>query len=368
MNDQLFWIWLMSLNELSIKRKFKLLNYFEKPEHLYNANKKELLASKALREKDCQYIRSQQHLYFADKAQNFMAKHQIDLITLENSLYPECLKNIYDPPVGFFTKGDTSLLNRDLHVGIVGSRKASPTGRRQAKIFAGTLAKCGVTVVSGLADGIDSESHRASLDKIGSTIAVMGTGINVCYPKNHQSLYKEIVKKGLIITEFFMDEKPLKYHFPQRNRLISGLSDGLLVVEARNKSGALITANFALEQGKNVYAIPGDVSIFQSVGSNQLIKDGAKVVTEPKDILEDYIDNLPEKKLDFQNKLSLEAAISGVTDPEERKILNLIAGGHNTIDNLLLVSNKEIRELNAILSMMELNDLIKVDFGQIYIL
>ncbi|MEG0379894.1 MAG: DNA-processing protein DprA, partial [Eubacterium sp.] len=299
-------------------------------------------------------------------AQKFMEHHNIHLITIQKDLYPEQLRNIYDPPIGLFTKGNQDLLKRDIHIGIVGSRKASPTGKRQARKFSSELSEMGMTIVSGLAEGIDSESHRGSLGKIGSTIAVMGTGINVCYPTMNRALYKEIVKEGLIVTEFFMDEQPLKFHFPLRNRIISGLSDGILIVEARDKSGALITANYALEQGKNVYAIPGDITLFQSMGSNQLIKDGAKVVTEPKDILEDYIERLPNNHAEFHNTFSLNRVIEAQDTEEERVLLKYIAEGYNTIDLLLPISGKSIQELNAALSMMEINDSLKIEFGKIY--
>lgn len=368
MERDLFWIWLMSLTDLGNKRKLKLLEYFETPEKIYNADEKSLMASGAVKEKDCKYIRSQQHLYLATKARGFMERHRIDLITIENSLYPARLKNIYDPPVGLFAKGNLDLLDRPMYLGIVGSRKASPAGLKQTRKLAETFSDMGITIVSGLAEGVDGESHLGSCERIGSTIAVMGTGINVCYPEKHKPLYKKIVRSGLILTEFFMDEPPLKFHFPRRNRIISDLCDGLLVVEAREKSGALITADFALEQGKNVYAVPGDIARYQSVGSNQLIKEGAKVVTEPEDVLEDYVDMLPQDTESFHNPISLERAAEGIDDPEQKKILNYVAEGYTTVDELVGVSGMGIGAVNGALSMLELDDRVKVEYGKVYIL
>lgn len=368
MEDNLFWIWLMSLTDLGNQRKRKLLNYFETPENIYNADTASLMTSGSLKEVNCKYIRSQQHLYIANKAKAFMEKRSIHLVSIHDSLYPEKLKNIYDPPVAFFAKGNLELLERPLYLGIVGSRKASPTGKSQARKLAETFSDMGITIVSGLAQGVDSESHLGSVDRIGSTIAVMGTGINVCYPEKNKELYRQIVKNGLIITEFFMDEQPLPFHFPKRNRIISGLSDGLLVVEAREKSGALITANLALEQGKNVYAVPGDITKYQSVGSNQLIKDGAKVVTMAEDVLEDFVDRLPEVLEEFHNSISLEAAFGNVENEKQRKLLEFIAEGYDTIDALVTASGVNVREVNSELSLLELDDVIKVEFGKIYIL
>ena len=367
MNIDIYWLWLVSLKKLSNQKKLALIDAFKTPERIFNANEEELCTIRGIREKDIVYIKKEKNLKLAEKAESFMKKHEIHLVTLKDALYPERLKNIYNPPIAFFAKGNLSMLERDLYLGIVGSRKASPGGLNKARKFAEMLSEAGFTIVSGLAEGIDAQSHEGSIDHIGSTIAVMGTGINVCYPDKNKALYRRIVEKGLIITEFFIDEKPLAFHFPLRNRLISGLSDGLLVVEARDKSGALITANHALEQGKNVYAIPGDISIYQSVGSNQMLKDGAKVVTCPEDILEDFI--IPEKlEKDFHNSTSVDRAIEKVEDPEMARLMRFIAEGVNTLDMLCVASGLSARELNAKLSLMELDDLVKIEFGQIYLL
>ncbi|MEG2419027.1 MAG: DNA-processing protein DprA, partial [Eubacterium sp.] len=168
----------------------------------------------------------------------------------------------------------------------------------------------------------------------------------------------------LILTEFFMDTQPLAFHFPLRNRIISGLSQGLLVVEAAEKSGALITAKHALEQGKNVYAIPKDITLLQSVGCNNLIKDGAKVVTEVQDILEDYVDfvQVPDGEETVKSGKNL------TLSEDEAKLFNLVARGYHTTDQLVLVSEKTIAEVNALLSMMELKDILRVDYGRVTLL
>ncbi len=212
--------------------------------------------------------------------------NNIKIITINDDLYPNNLKQIYDPPQILYCLGDITLLN-NLSIAIIGCRNASPYGLKISRIFSDKLSKSGLTIISGLARGIDSESHLNSIHNIGKTIAVLGSGIDVVYPKENEELYKEIVESGgLIISEYEPGTKPHKEYFPMRNRIISGLSSGVLVVEAKKRSGTLITVNYALEQGKNVFAIPGNVDSLNSEGTNELIKEGAQMVTNYKEILE----------------------------------------------------------------------------------
>lgn len=182
--------------------------------------------------------------------------------------------------------GNIEILN-DVSIAIVGCREATEYGKKATTYFAYNLAKQGVNIVSGLAKGIDSYSHIGSLQAKGKTIAVIGSGLDIIYPKENEKLAQEILKNGgAIITEYSLGTKPEKEHFPARNRIISGLSDGVLVVEAKEKSGSLITADFAMEQGKDVFVVPGNINSLNSVGTNNLIKDGAILVSNYKDILE----------------------------------------------------------------------------------
>ena len=206
-------------------------------------------------------------------------------INQSDAFYPVKLKEIYDPPEEIYCVGDIRLLNEP-SIAIVGARDASDYGRRIAKKLSSDLSKRGVTIISGLARGIDRCAHEGAYDKIGKTIAVLGSGIDIIYPKENEELYKSIIKSGgLIISEFPLGTKPEKDNFPKRNRLISGLSNGVVVVEAKAKSGALITVDCALEQGKNVFAVPGNIDSIYSEGANNLIKDGAIPVTSYEDIL-----------------------------------------------------------------------------------
>ena len=209
---------------------------------------------------------------------------KIEEISINSKEYLQNLKNIYDPPKKIYLIGNKDLLYQK-GIAIVGARAATQYGKKIAYNLAKELSEQNIVIISGLAIGIDSYAHKGSLEK--GTIAVLGSGIDNIYPKENLELARKIIKnKGCIISEYPLGTKPERLHFPQRNRIISGLSDGVVVIEASKKSGALITAEFALEQGKEVFAVPGDINKKQSEGTNQLIKDGAILLTSATDILE----------------------------------------------------------------------------------
>ena len=211
---------------------------------------------------------------------------QIEEILISESKYPDKLKKIYDPPHKIYVLGNRRLLY-EKGIAIVGAREATEYGKKVAYNFAKDISNNGIVVISGLAVGIDEYAHIGALH--GKTIAVLGSGIDKMYPRKNIGLAREIIRNGgCIISEYPLGTKPERLHFPQRNRIISGLSDGVVVVEASTKSGALITADFALEQGKEVFAVPGDICKKQSEGTNKLIQEGAVIVTSSKEIL-DYI-------------------------------------------------------------------------------
>ncbi len=215
---------------------------------------------------------------------------KIEEIKTDSKEYPDKLKNIYDSPSKIYALGNKKLLKQKA-IAIVGTRKATQYGKKIAYEFSKELAQRGINIISGLALGIDSYAHLGCIQAqgekyVGKTIAVMGSGFNNIYPKENIELARKIIKSGgCIITEYTAKTKPEKLNFPQRNRIISGLAEGILVVEANKKSGALITAEFALEQGKEVFTIPGDITKEQSKGCNELIKDGATLITNYQEIL-----------------------------------------------------------------------------------
>lgn len=212
-------------------------------------------------------------------------KSKIKIIKIEDKDYPEKLKNIYNPPKELYVLGNEKILN-ETAIAIVGSRNCTKYGAQNAYKFAYEIAKRNICVISGLAKGVDAYSHKGAVLAKGKTIAVLGCGLDVIYPSENFELYKKIVQAGgTIITEYPLGTKPKRYNFPERNRIISGLSEKILVIEAKERSGALITVDYALEQGKDVYAIPGNITSLNSVGPNELIKEGAFIVTNIQDIV-----------------------------------------------------------------------------------
>lgn len=280
-----YWLWLANLQGIGSIRKQKLLERFEKsPEKIFEANKKELLQIDGIGPKLIEEILNNKDCELINKMEIYMQRNGIKQINLYDDEYPENLKRIYDSPITLFYKGNISLLKTNC-VSVVGSRNASKYGLDTSYRIGQELSRNGITVVSGMARGIDTMVHKGTLNAEGKTIAVVGCGLDRVYPPENSKLFKEIFEKGLIISEYVVGTKVEAGNFPARNRIISGLSENLIVVEAAPKSGALITVDYALEQGRNVYAVPGNVNSYLSQGTNELIKNGALVYTCITDIL-----------------------------------------------------------------------------------
>ena len=281
-----YWIWFSTIKGLGPIQKKELLAIYETPEKIYNASTDELKTLGILRKGMGDEIEKSKNISLINKYEQYIIKNKIQLINITDENYPKLLKEIYDPPITLFCKGDISLLDQEAS-SIVGCRDSTSYGNLMSKEISYNLAKENILIVSGLAKGIDANAHSGALLANGKTIAVLGCGVDIPYPVENIEIYKEILKKGLIISEYIVGTKPEARNFPARNRIISGLSKGVLVVEATQKSGSMITVDFALEQGRNVYAIPGNINSQNSSGTNELIKQGAKLVTNYKEILED---------------------------------------------------------------------------------
>ena len=249
-----YWIWFSRINKIGAKAQNKLLEKYHNPEEIWNLTKKELQG--ILDDKQIEIILNQKNRINLEKYAEYMQKHEIKMITIFDEKYPQNLRNIYDPPVVLYIRGNENIIN-EFSIAIIGSRICSNYGKQVAKQFAYNLSKYNINIVSGLAKGIDTYAHVGTIQAKKTTIAVIGSGLDIIYPEENKQLYEEIIKNnGAIISEYIVGTKPEKLNFPKRNRIISGLSKGILVVEANKKSGTFITVDFALEQGKNIYAIP----------------------------------------------------------------------------------------------------------------
>lgn len=279
MEKNKYWVWLSLIKDLGSRKKQKLLEIYKTPENIYKLNKKGLISVKGIGEKIADNILNESIRKNIEKHVLYMEKNKIDIISINDREYPQILKEIYDPPISLYIKGNKDILNNP-SIAIIGCREASDYGKKTARYFSYNLANKNINIISGLAKGVDSYAHIGTLSTVGKTIAVVGNGLDSVYPvENKELLYRILKKGGAIISEYPLGTRPEKMNFPARNRIISGMSKGIIVIEAKKKSGTLITVDFALEQGRDVYVIPGNINSVNSAGTNELIKQGAKLVT-----------------------------------------------------------------------------------------
>lgn len=287
-NTKKYWVWLSLIRDLGAIKKQKLLKHFKTVENLYNATKEELIQISGIGEKTAEIILNKNIKLNVYKHIEYMLKNNIEIISIEDKEYPSLLKQIYDAPISLYIRGDKSILNNNA-LAIIGCRECTDYGRNITKSLAYYIAKNKITIVSGLAKGIDGIAHKGALLAGEKTIAVLGNGLDTIYPAENMALAKEILQKGgAIISEYPLGERPQRQNFPERNRIVSGMSKGVIVVEAKKKSGTLITVDFALEQGRDVFVVPGNINSETSEGTNDLIKQGAKLITNYEDVLEEY--------------------------------------------------------------------------------
>ena len=286
------WIWLAHRPGVTDRMKAELLRHFSDPEDIYFADReafahidgmtKEMAA--ALQDKD---------LTEPEKILDLAMKYKLHILTYRDVAYPKRLQHIPDPPLVLYYKGTLPDFDNSPVIGVVGTRKASAYGLNAAKKFGDEIARCGGTVVSGMAFGIDGMAMGSALSAGGCVVGILGCGAEQVYPRSNRALFADVERYGCILSEFPPETPPYKWNFPRRNRIISGLSCGVLVVEAPEKSGSLITANLALEQGRDVFVVPGNLDQPSFVGSNKLLKDGGSLVSCGWDILSEYETRFP---------------------------------------------------------------------------
>ena len=360
-DNQKYWIAFNLIFARDLKLAKKVYDHFPSVRDVFHADKGDLISSGLTKEKIAK-ITSSRILEEALREIERIEKRNFRLITLEDESYPGYLREIFDPPFVLYCAGNVEVLE-ETSVSIVGSRRPSTYGRAVAEKLAEDLASRGVVVVSGLARGIDTLAHWGALNG-GKTVAVLGSGLENVYPRENASLFKKIVEKGAVISEFPLDALPLSYHFPIRNRIISGLSLATIIIEAAKRSGSLISARLALEQNREVMAVPGNVTSDLSQGTNWLIKNGAKLVADWEDVVEELPLPIKEELLSQKEKKKSRPSLKS----EEKEIFELLKEDSLThIDQLVEQSEFSVSEVLSILLNLELKDYISQHPGKYFL-
>lgn len=383
MNRNTCWLWLTTIQSISPGEINALYEHFGDAEEIYKATDYSNIPS--IRPITKLLLRDKS-LKRADKAASAAEKCGARILTFDDADYPDRLRIIESPPYVLYVKGEIMKWDRILGIGVVGTRHCSEYGIAAVNAICPKLAESGVTIVSGMARGIDALAARGALNIGAKTIAVLGCGIDTVYPPEHGILMRDISENGAVITEYPPGTKPLGKNFPWRNRIISGISNGILVIEAPKKSGALITADYALEQGKDVFAVPGSIFKKTCEGSNRLISEYAKAVGCAEDILENYEFELsklkdeltPKKKSVFvvhdakhdvvnnEIKITVEDKKYTALSEDEKVIVSLLTEGNMHIDDLMRRSGLDASKITPVLSMLEFGGFIKKIPGNSY--
>ncbi|MDK2821955.1 MAG: processing protein [Clostridia bacterium] len=360
MEEKAFWVAFNQTPGLGIRRVLRLIEFFGTAKAAWYANESELLKVKGLGKTLVTSLIYWRRKKEPERIIEELNHKGIKVVTLIDKEYPIELKRIYDPPPVIYWRGK-QLPNKGLKIAIVGTRRATPYGLKVAETLSADLVAAGVGIVSGLARGIDAAAHKGVIKQGGMTWGVLGCGVDVVYPPEHKNLYHQVMERGAILSEYPPGTRPEARNFPARNRIISGLTAGIVVVESAKRSGALITADLALEQNRDVFAVPGPITSRCSEGPNNLIKQGAKVVTQVEDILEEY--NLkPVLKDDSKDKNEAD----NLTTNEEKVLAGLsLVPTH--IDAIISMTGLSPGELNNILIQLEIRQLIRRMPGGFYI-
>lgn len=348
-------------------KMFAIFQYFETFENAWRADISEFNEIKNLSETNLKDIEIARKKLIPEKELAKILINDVEIVTLVDTHYPQLLKEVHDPPFVLFYRGEFTPEIFEKTVGVVGTRKPSYSGKKATSKLCSEIADYGITIVSGLALGIDAEAHKSTFKSdIGKTIAVLGCGPDIIYPSANQKIYEEIVERGLVISEYPTGSPPEGWRFPARNRIISGLSKGTLIIEAGEKSGALITTDFALEQGREVMAVPSDILNPMGKGPNNLIKQGASVITSSEDILEclNWKVNFNDKKIEIENnKICVEKL---TLDEVEREIYYALDYNPTHLDTLINKLNLPLADITSNLIMLELKNLVKQLPGKLF--
>ncbi len=375
-----YWLALKFVDEIGNVGFKNLVDRFGSPQAVFQATEDQIIKVKTVNDRTARKIKKFNDWKRVDRELEKAETHAVSIITSKDDRYPRSLLNIYDFPPVLYVKGTLDVY--DTNIAIIGSRRASTYGTFLTERLSRELAGEGITIVSGMARGIDSAAHRGALLGSGRTLAVLGSGIDVIYPPENAELYNKIAQRGAIVSEFPFESEPKGFHFPARNRIISGLSLGIVVVEATEKSGSLITARLGLEQGKEIFAVPGSIDAPGSRGTHKLLKEGAKLVENVHDILEEIYPQIQlsknpcgsednqEVSIPVNNRqeiVSRQQSIKALRS-EEQEILKIIKKAPMYIDNIIEISGYRSQDVLNILLYLELNGYIEQLSGKRFVI
>lgn len=366
------WIALNMVRGVGPRTANQLLSRFGSPAGVFAASRL-ALGKEGLKPDTVEELKDSSILEKATAEIERLEKLNAQVITLEDDEYPDLLREIHDPPIALYVRGDLPKAMGRPALAVVGSRRCSTYGVNVAESLSRDLASHGLTIVSGLARGIDAAAHRGALESGGQTIAIVGTGLETTYPKEHKKLEEQIIASGAVVSEFPLGTPPLPQNFPYRNRILSGLCFGVLVVEASEHSGSLITARLANEQGREVFAVPGNITSQTSFGPNFLIKDGAKLVQLWRDVVDELPREAKERLFGIERPASTKSNVHPIFDvvdlsESERKILDILSADVPAhIDQLLISSEMSSSDLMNALLGLEMKDRIKQLPGKSFI-
>lgn len=380
-----YWIWMAELPDLTNQVRLALLRHFGTPENAFYADAGEILLTEGITKKQAEALEDKS-LAAAGKILSDCRRLGLRILTFQDAEYPNRLRNIYDPPFLLYVRGHLPPIDEEPVITVVGTRKCTPYGENCGEKLGYGLAKGGAVVVSGLARGVDAAATRGALRGGGVPIGVVGGGVDVVYPPEHRYLYEDVAAAGALLSEYPPGTEPDKTHFPVRNRIMAGLAVGTVVVEAPLRSGALITANTALEQGRDLFAVPGPIDAPTSAGSNRILRDGGIIVTEPRDVLSYYTERFPDKlrleaSLEEPETLGYQArreraeapkaalpslSVSGLPDDQIALLRALDHDEPRLVDDLIEETGIPARRVLSALTLLELDGHVSQHAGKRY--
>ena len=389
MEDRKYWLWLANLEHIFSPQITNLLEKFEGVKEIYEAQHDDYIGIERIGTKEIKAL-CNKDMAKADNIEEYISKIGAYILCIDDEYYPESLRQLYQPPYVLYVYGEKLDWNELFSISVVGSRECSDYGIMHTRNICRALAKEGVCIVSGMAKGIDSEAHRTALETGAKTVAFLGSGIDVIYPPENKELMAAIAKNGAVMSEFAPGTGPYSRNFPIRNRLIAAFSRGTLVVEAEENSGALITAGYALENGKDIYALPGDIGRKMSRGCNSLIKAGsAKLAENAEDILTEYayeLKNLPDiKKMisepvyvpsgeakineykgnaESVKNISINDARYDGLDDESKAIIEVLINADRHIDEICRMTDMPVSDVSSMLTLLELEGFVTALAGK----